>query len=281
MSELAALYDGFVLDQWGVLHDGTTPYEGAAECLTRLRAAGKRIVILSNSGKREADNLALMARMGFDTTLLDRFVSAGEDARIALAARTDAFHRTLGRRCYTFTRGGDRTLLEGIGLEFTDAIDDAEFLAVIGTDSPRRNVADYESELGTALARRLPMICANPDVMRLTPEGVIEAPGALAQRYEALGGSVFYHGKPYPAIYDMCLSALGCPRDKVVAVGDSLDHDVLGARRVGIASALIPGGVHAAELDITWGALPHADRWDRYARTAPVQPDYLLAGFNW
>lgn len=274
-------YEGFILDQWGVLHDGTLPYAGAVACLTRLRSAGKRIVVLSNSGRREADNLRLMKEMGFDPALIDRFISGGEHARAALESQSDPFHRALGRRCYAFTRGGDRSLLDGIGLVLVDRVQDADFLAVLGSDAPQRLVRDYEDELLMGIQRQLPMVCANPDTIRLLPDGVTEAQGALARRYEALGGTVFYHGKPYPAIYESCLRILDCPKSSVLAIGDSLDHDILGAARVGIQSALIPGGVHAAELGIPWGRLPAAENWKEFASRAPAQPDYLLAAFNW
>jgi HAD superfamily hydrolase (TIGR01459 family) len=281
VGSLAGDFDGYILDQWGVLHDGTRPYAGAAECLQRLHGAGKRIVVLSNSSKREAESLELLARMGFDTGAIDRFVSAGEEARRALQLRADAFHRSLGRRCYAFTRGGDRSLLQGIGHEFVERVAQADFLAVIGSDSPARLLADYEPELQAGIARGLPMICANPDTARFTPEGLTEAQGVLARRYEALGGRVFYHGKPYPPIYRSCLEALACGAKRALAIGDSVDHDVLGAARVGIRSALIPGGVHAAELWVTWGELPSPQAWRRFAARAPAQPSYLLAAFNW
>lgn len=276
VSSFAAAFDGYILDQWGVLHDGSKPYPGAAQCLQRLRAAGKRIVVLSNSSKREAESLELMAGMGFDTRCIDRFVSAGEEARKALLQDS-----ALGKRCYAFTRAGDLSLLEGVGLEFVEQIGRADFLAVIGSDSPRRLVADYEPELREGIARRLPMICANPDTARFTPQGLTEAPGVLALRYEALGGRVFFHGKPHPPIYRSCLEALGCRPEKVVAIGDSAGHDVLGASRVGIRSALIPGGVHAAELGVEWGQLPAPQAWRAFAAHAPAQPDYLLAAFTW
>ena len=278
---LSAQYQGFILDQWGVLHDGTRPYDGAVACLTALRNAGKRIVVLSNSGRRESDNLRLMESMGFDSALIDHLVSGGEHARAALEARSDAFHRALGKRCYAFTRGGDRSLLEGIGLDLVDRVQDAEFLAVLGSDAPRRLARDYESELLAGIARKLPMVCANPDTIRLLPDGVTEAQGVLALRYEALGGAVFYHGKPYPAIYESCLRILGCPKKSVLAIGDSVEHDILGAARVGIPSVLIPGGVHAAELGIAWGGLPVPETWKRFASSAPARPDCLLAAFNW
>jgi len=281
VSALATDFEGFILDQWGVLHDGTRPYPGAADCLRHLRAAGKRIVVLSNSGKREADNLRLMQRMGFDTGLIDGFVSAGEDARNALESQTEPAYATLGRRCFAITRGGDRSLLEGIGLIFVETVEDADFLALTGTDSPERNVDDYAVELQAALARSLPMVCANPDLARFTPDGLIEAPGVIARRYESLGGTVHYHGKPYPPIYRSCLTTLVCPADKVLAIGDSMEHDVLGAARVGLRSALIPGGVHAPELGVAWGALPDPRAWRAFAADAPAQPDYLLRAFNW
>lgn len=281
LSQLAVGYDGFILDQWGVLHDGTTPYPGAVACLAQLRSAGKRIVVLSNSSKREADNLRLLERTGFDIALIEHFVSAGDDAREAIRSRASAFHAKLGRRCYAFTRDADRSLFEGIGLEFVERIGDAEFLAVIGTDSPQRNAAHYEPELLAARARGLPMVCANPDLARFSPGGLIEGPGVLAQRYEALGGEVLWHGKPHPPIYASCLAALECSSDKVLAIGDSMEHDILGASRVGIRSALIPGGVHGPELGVTWGELPFGARWRAFAATAPAQPDCLLAAFNW
>jgi len=246
-----------------------------------LRNAGKRIVVLSNSGRRESDNLRLMESMGLDPALIDHFVSGGEHARAALAARSDPFHRALGKRCYAFTRGGDRSLLEGIGLDLVDRVQDAEFLAVLGSDAPRRLARDYEPELLAGIARKLPMVCANPDTIRLLPDGVTEAQGVLALRYEALGGTVFYHGKPYPAIYESCLRMLDCPKRSVLAIGDSAEHDILGAARVGIRSALIPGGVHAAEFGIAWGGLPAPENWIKFAASAPAQPDYLLAAFNW
>lgn len=281
VARLADRYDGFILDQWGVLHDGTRPYAGAAECLQQLRARGKRVVVLSNSGRREDYNIELMHKMGFQRALYDRLVSAGEDARHALAARTNPFHRTLGRSCYAFSRGGDCSVFAGIGIEFTDRIEDADFLAVIGIDSPRRQLADYERDLQAGIARQLPMICANPDLWRSAPGGLVEAAGVLAQRYEALGGIVFYHGKPHPSIYASCLEALACARESVIAIGDSIEHDILGANRVGIRSALVTGGVHADQLSVTWGALPTAQAWRALAATASAAPDYLLPAFVW
>jgi len=275
-------YDGFIVDQWGVLHDGVRPYPGAIDCLEKLREAGKHVVVLSNSGRREAGNVRLMAEVGFDARLFDRFVSAGEDARSAIEQAALPFHARLGRRYYAFTRDDDVSLLEGLPLERVARVEDADFLVVIGIDSPRLGVADYEARLAAGASRRLPMICANPDITRVSPEGLVDAPGALARRYQDLGAEVFYHGKPYPAIYDSCLKAVaGCRRDRVIAVGDSIEHDVVGAQGAAIPCAFVSGGIHLADLGVAWGELPEPDSWRRFLEGAIARPEYLLPAFVW
>lgn len=279
---LAAAFDGFIVDQWGVLHDGSQPYPGALACLEAMREAGKQIVVLTNSGRRAAANVRLMEAMGFPARLFDAFVSAGDDARDAIARRGTPFHAVLGRRCYAFTRAGDRSMLDGIDVEVVDSIADADFLLAIGIDSPERPLAAYEAELAAGRARGLPMLCANPDIYRFSPDGLIDATGVLARRYEELGGEVFYHGKPYPAIYAACVAALGdCPRERVIAIGDSVDHDVLGAARAGLPCALVAGGVHAEALGVRWGELPAAAAWRSFVRNAPAQPACLIPAFVW
>jgi HAD superfamily hydrolase (TIGR01459 family) len=282
VSQLVGNYDGFIVDQWGVLHDGVNRYPGARDCVRRLHGTGKRIVVLSNTGQSADRNLSLMQGMGFDAAWFDGFVGAGEDARSALAERREPFHRSLGRRCYAFTRGGNASLIEGIGLERVAAVEEAEFLVVIGIDSPPLGVADYEPLLQAGIARRLPMVCANPDIVRVSPAGTVAAPGALARRYEELGGRVFHHGKPYPAIYASCLRALdGCDPGRVIAIGDSIEHDVLGASRAGLACAFIAGGIHANALVDRWGELPSASRWQAFAADAAAKPDYVLPALVW
>lgn len=282
MSALMPRFDGFILDQWGVLHEGLHPYPGAIDCLERMRNAGKHVVVLSNSAQSEAANVRLMEQMGFSARLFDRLVSAGEDARAAIMARRTPFHAKLGKRCYAFTRAGERPILDGIGLSFVTTVEEADFLAVIGIDTPRRRLADYDAELHAARSRGLPMICANPDITRFHRGELVEATGALARRYAELGGEVFHHGKPWPAIYASCLAALGpCAPARVIAVGDSIEHDILGAARAGLASAFIAGGIHAQELGATGGGQCDPATWREFERRAIAKPDYWLPAFIW
>ena len=281
--DLARDHDGFIIDQWGVMHDGTKPYPGAVECLVRLHAAGKRLVVLSNTGRREAEGIRAMAAMGFDPRLFARFVSAGEDAREGIERRATSFHARLGPRYYAFTRDDNTAVMAGLGKERVDHPAQADFLVVIGIDSPPKTVADYEPLLAAGAARKLPMVCANPDIVRPSPEGLLDAPGALAQRYRELGGGeIFYHGKPYPAIYGSCLAALeGVARERVVCVGDSIEHDILGASRAGLKSAFVAGGIHVEELGASWGRLPDPAAWRRFIEAANAIPTYLVPAFAW
>jgi HAD superfamily hydrolase (TIGR01459 family) len=283
---ISALPDcrGLVLDQWGVLHDGHRPLPGALDCLARLRAAGTRIVIVSNSGRSGAANAELMAGLGIAASDYDAVVTAGDAACEALVARSDAFHRALGRRALVIARDEDRDMIAALGIEAVDAIDAAELLLVMSWNPGHRSASDYEAMLREALARRLPMVCGNPDVTTPSAGRLVDAVGAIARRYEAMGGAVSYHGKPYPAIYAMGLDLLarhGVAARDVVAVGDSIAHDIVGARGAGLRSALVAGGIHRDALGIAPGELPSAARWAAFARDAEALPDYLVATFRW
>jgi ribonucleotide monophosphatase NagD (HAD superfamily) len=126
------------------------------------------------------------------------------------------------------------------------------------------------------------MICANPDlVVRLGDQNVICA-GALAQRYEALGGRVRWHGKPYPSVYETCFELLGIAnRGRILAVGDSLRTDIAGANRAGIDSLLIAGGIHAEEFGLAEGEIPDPARLQATIARSTARPTAAAARFVW
>lgn len=282
MAELMNSHDAFILDQWGVLHDGHTPYPGAIDCLQRMRTAGKAIVILSNSGKRGEDNARLIAQMGFARDLFDAVVCAGDDARDAILHDPDPFYRALGPRCLPIARTEDRQLADGLDRQLVTDVEQADFLFVLSMDAPVQSVALWEPTLQRAAQRRLPMVCGNPDLARVSAAGeLLEAPGLLASRYAALGGDVRLHGKPSPRIYDTCLRALPYPRQRIAGIGDSLLHDVAGAAGVGLPSVFIASGVHRDALGIDCGQMPDPATCERLYTQAGAWPDYLVPSFRW
>lgn len=282
LSALVTRYEGFLLDQWGVLHDGASPYPHALDCLERLRAAGKAVVILSNSGRRGSENEAVLAGMGFGRHLYDHIVSAGDDARDALMLRDEPAYRELGRRCILLCRPGEEHVAEGLGLERAGDPLAADFVLNLTMDSETQSVAGWMPLLERCAARRLPMVCGNPDRYRVHPDGRLhEAPGLIALAYERLGATVHYHGKPHPRIYRTCLALLGLEPRQILAVGDSLEHDVAGAAGAGIDAAFVAGGIHKGEIG--WdgegraeiGACLHLFARER------AQPRYGLSWFEW
>ena len=280
--DLVSRYDGFLLDQWGVLHDGSRPYPKALACLERMRQAGKTVIILSNSGKPGSENEATLARLGFPRALYDHLVSAGDDARDALMAGGEPAYRGLGRNCLLLVRPGEERLADGLGLTPTDDPEAADFILLMSMEPPAQSVAGWRPLLERAAARGIPMICANPDRHRVHADGHLhEAPGLVALAYEEMGGTVHYHGKPHARIYRTCLRLSGLPAARLLAIGDSLEHDVAGAAAAGIDAAFIAGGIHRGEL--RWSAAGEIEPESclRLFAREGLAPQFALPWFQW
>ncbi len=270
LADLAGRYDAFLVDQFGVLTDGVRLYPGACDALLALRAAGKRVALLSNSGRRAHLNAERLAAMGIPGDAYDLFISSGEFAHILL--RQGALAEG-ARRCLLFARGGDASPIEGTGLAVTDDAAAADLVVIAGSDADTRPLAWYEAALAPAARRGLPALCLNPDRTMLTARGLAAGAGQIAAMYEALGGRVTWVGKPHRAIYDHVIAALGGPaRNRVAGLGDSVEHDIAGARAAGCAAALVRQGIVAAASD--------ADILAECARVG-AWPDAVLDSFAW
>ena len=273
LSSLIDRYDAFFLDQYGVLHDGSAPYPGALDCLEKLSVAGKQVVILSNSGKRAAENEARMARLGFDVSRWNLFLSSGEAAwRIFAQALADG-RIISSAKCYLISRDNDRSAVSSLDLESAADPGIADIILISASEGDRRDLAYYKRLLKGAAAKRTPCYCTNPDRVMLTPDGPKFGAGRIAELYESLGGDVTYIGKPYAAIYDAALSAAGSPsRDRVLCVGDSVEHDIAGAAGAGLGSALVRTGIGTAKSGV---------ELTRDYKTFGARPDFVLPGFIW
>lgn len=248
VSDVMDRYDLFLVDQWGVLHNGESALPGAVDVLRALRGAGKTIIILSNSGKRVSVTKPRMHDMGFTPDLYDHCVTSGEEVWQALHARTDPFYRELGRRCLMFSWDGDKRLMDGLQLTEVADVSDADFILNAGTRSGLEDVSEFDGILQDAASRDLPMICANPDFVSVAPDGSHAiCPGTTARRYEQLGGRVDYRGKPHMPVYTKCFALAGNFK-AALAIGDSLHHDIAGANKAGIDSLFISSGIHGDEL---------------------------------
>jgi HAD superfamily hydrolase (TIGR01459 family) len=249
LSAIADRFDHVLLDQWGALHEGGAVFPAARDCVARLRAIGKHVLVLSNSGKRAHSNAERLAGLGLPPAAYDGILTSGEVTWSGLHARARAPFADLGRSCLLITRGDDHSIVDGLDFTVVTEIQKADFILLGGLDDAVAEPEHWRDALSAAAARRLPMLCANPDLTMFSAERLIPAPGALAKFYETLGGRVKYVGKPHAPIFDAALERLGRPDPKrVLMVGDSLDHDVAGARAAGMLTLLLTSGVHREAL---------------------------------
>ena len=65
ISDIASDHDLFLLDMWGVMHDGSNPYDGVLETVQKLKEKGKEMIILSNSSKRSDSSIKSLTKLGF------------------------------------------------------------------------------------------------------------------------------------------------------------------------------------------------------------------------
>jgi HAD superfamily hydrolase (TIGR01459 family) len=272
---LAARYGGFIVDLWGVVHDGVTPYAGAIDCLCQLRQQGKPAVLLSNAPRRADIAQQGMREMGIPDDLYTGIITSGEVTRQMLLYRTEHWFARLGPRMFHLGPRRDRNLYEGLDLERAEQPAAADFVLNTGPDyrSPT-DLALYEGTLRACADFALPMICANPDLEVIRGGQVVICAGALARRYEALGGDVRWIGKPDPAVYAPAFESLGLPRAAVLAVGDALRTDIAGAAAAGVHSCWVLGGIHRA-----LAADPAAA--EQAARAEGLAPLACIPAFVW
>lgn len=248
LGDIADQYDGFIVDLWGVVHDGINPYPGALDCLRHLQ--GRPVLLLSNAPRRAFAAQQMLRRMGIGDNLYTGILTSGEAVWLALRDRTDPWFARLGTRAFLLGPERDRNVLEGLGLGAAASPDAADFVVNTGPDDERdpRTLAPFLPTLQACLDARLPMICANPDLEVIRGGERILCAGALAEHYAALGGDVRSIGKPKPAIYDMALDMLGLEPRRVLAIGDSLRTDIAGAAGAGVDAVWVLGGIHGEEL---------------------------------
>lgn len=270
VAALAARYDTFLIDQFGVLRDEERAYLGANDALLHLKSLGKTIIILSNSGRSGDYNAQRLVRLGFDRAAFDHFLTSGDVAYDILAR--EAAERTGRMRCLTISSGLDRNLADRLGFEIVEDAEIADIVIISGSEAETISLSAYREKLEPAARRGVPCYCTNPDRHKLAPGGRV-APGAgsIALTYQELGGPVRWFGKPYAAIYEHAQRLLeDPPSDRIVCIGDSLEHDIAGACRAGLASCLVRTGILAEH--------PDADL-DGLATGTGSLPDFLMERF--
>lgn len=256
-SEIAGNYDAALCDVWGVVHNGVAAYPSAVKALVEYRKAGGRLVFITNAPRPSGPLIAMLDRLGVTRDAYDAIVSSGDATRAMIAPYKGKVVHHVGPPT------DDDSLYEGLGV-IRGPAEEAEAVVVTDLDTDEDTPDMYNDRVALWLKRGLPMICANPDRVVEHGDRLIYCGGALGDLYEARGGKVHMAGKPYRPIYDEALrlaeAAAGRKLDKarMLAIGDSVRTDAMGANQFGIDLLFVTGSIHAGELDAFGNVDPQA-----------------------
>jgi HAD superfamily hydrolase (TIGR01459 family) len=245
-SEIAPNYDVILSDVWGVVHNGVAAFPAACDALMRARARGAAVVYITNAPRTNEAVGRMLDRLHVPRETYDAMASSGDVTRAVIKARR-------GQSLCHIGPERDHSVFAGLDVTF-ETLERADYVVCTGLfDDETEGPEDYRERLQTMLARKLFMVCGNPDVVVERGDKLIYCAGAVADLYQTMGGEVLYAGKPYKPIYEMALDLAKTARGRdvapgrVLAIGDSVRTDLKGARTMGVDFLFITSGIHAEE----------------------------------
>lgn len=250
-------YDVVFCDVWGVVHNGRRAYADAGEALARFRAGGGTVILVSNAPVPADGVERVLERTGVRRDAWDAIVSSGD---IALAHIAERGYRRLHRigpakrdsRLFQRLPGEPAALPQADAIVCTGLVDDTS-----------ETVEDYRPLIEEGVARALPFVCANPDLVVDVGDKRYLCAGSIAAEYERCGGPVFWAGKPHPSAYAAAfhraadLRGVEPPLARLLAIGDALRTDLAAAQGMGVDALFIASGIHNAEVLADGAIDPH------------------------
>ncbi len=276
---LAKAYDVLLSDVWGVVHNGIAAYGPACEALTRFRARGGTVILITNAPRPGIAVQRILDRLGVPHDAYDAITSSGDVTR-------GIVERRLGDNVFHLGPERDHSIFTGLDVKFTP-FESADYVVCSGLFDDTIETADsYRDMLAAMRARSLFMVCANPDIVVERGDTLVYCAGALADAYAALGGEVLYCGKPHAPIYQAAMAtALAAhggatvPFERVLAIGDSVRTDLKGAAAFGLDSLFVTSGIHAEE----YGGrdTPDLEALNAIFLAGGVIPKAVMRGLRW
>jgi HAD superfamily hydrolase (TIGR01459 family) len=285
LRDIAGRYDAILCDVWGVLIDGKKHFPAAADALRRFRAAGGRVLLVTNASRPDAEVRRQLLGLGLPEDAFDDLVSAGELTLREMVSRK-------GQACYHLGPPRDNGLFEEAGRRLGAPVrkvspEEADYVVCTGLLEERAETPqDYDERLAAFKAHDLVMLCANPDIVVAIGDDLVYCAGALAERYAAMGGKVLMFGKPHPPVYAAARERLarlaGRPvaDSRIVAIGDGALTDLAGAGRAGLDCVFITDGVHGEELRPS-GEQVDPSALERLIAAAGARPVALARAVFW
>ncbi len=271
MLDIIDKYEYYIIDQWGVMHDGENGYKHAIETIDYLKKKNKNLFIISNSSKRKKSSQERLPILGFKK---DSFINIQTSGEMIWQLINNKFPNTEKRKkcfhIYDESKEDGLLFREGLNLIFVDDIDDADFILAC-TPFVGMQPNDYIPILEKALDKKLIMYCANPDfeTININSNKNIFCMGTIAEIYKQIGGEVIIKGKPDCYIYIETTKSFKLEKTKTIAIGDSIFHDIKGANNFSIDSILIQSGIHKELENI-----------NKLCKNHQIEPTYLLNDFS-
>lgn len=280
-AEVSDRYEAAFVDLWGCMHDGVRAFPEAVAALRAFRAGGGRVVMVTNAPRPRASVEAQIVRLGVPPDAWDAVATSGDAARVAM------FRGAVGRKVWFMGQPQDLAFFEAprivedpVAIERVD-LDEAEGIACCGPFDPHADPEGNRPAFEGAVARGLPLLCANPDIV--VDRGHVRewCAGALARLYTEMGGQALYFGKPHAPIYDLARRRLAASGplpadDRILCVGDGPLTDVLGARGAGLDCLFVTGGLAAAETGTAPGGQPEPGRLAAYVAAEGMAPRWAI-----
>ena len=236
LSEICKQYDTFIIDLWGVMHNGISLNPNAMSVVEKLFQSSKKIVFLSNAPRPSEKVKQFLLNMKMNEKYLKNIITSGEAAMLAIN------QNKFGKLFFHLGPERDNSIFYKV-LENKTSLEKCDFILCTGLFDEHENDLDYYKELLKKFTRKK-LICTNPDLTVHRGSREEYCAGYIAQIFESLGGSVIYFGKPYKEIYKLCFN----DNEKVLAIGDNLRTDIKGANNINVDSIFISSGVHRNEF---------------------------------
>jgi HAD superfamily hydrolase (TIGR01459 family) len=235
-------------DIWGVVHNGIEAFPEACEALHTYRQQGGTVILITNA-PRPADSVQRQLRkLGIADDTYDAIVSSGDLTRHFVADHP-------GKKIFWLGPERDNSIYRGLDADL-GPLEQADYIICTGLfDDETESAEDYRAMMLQALGRKLPLICANPDIVVERGDRLIYCAGAIAELYRELGGEVIFYGKPHRPIYERAMQLAAERRghaaalDRVLAIGDSVRTDLAGAHGFGIDLLFVTRGIHSEEFE--------------------------------
>ncbi len=262
LSEIYNSYDTFIIDLWGVMHNGILLNDKAIEAVDNLLKKSKKIVFLSNAPRPSEKVRKFLKKLKFDEKYLKNIITSGEAAMHAINANK------FGKLFYHLGPSRDDSIFNKIANNKT-TLEKSDFILCTGLFDEHENDLNYYKDLLKNYTSKK-LICTNPDLTVHRGDEKEYCAGSIAQIFELAGGNVTYFGKPYKEIYEMCFGR----NEKALAIGDNLKTDIKGANNLKIDSIFITNGVHRDEFE-------KENELNKLLDKYKVETDYFQTVLTW